>query len=136
MGGVRRQSQMSVVDAAAPWADRIGARQCAAVGVAAMSVAAVRARQRIGVPRALASVCAFGVPAVIAAGFGRSRARDGAVWAAQMWAYKNAFEMPADDEARLRRRTHFDYPIAVDARIGAGTPRASGWPVACASAGG
>jgi membrane-associated phospholipid phosphatase len=48
--------------------------------------------------------------------------RDGAVWAAQMWAYKNAFEMPADDEPRLRGRAHFDYPIAVDRLIGAGTP--------------
>lgn len=39
-----------------------------------------------------------------------------------MWAYKNAFEMPADREERLRRRAHFDYPITVDRMIGAGAP--------------
>jgi membrane-associated phospholipid phosphatase len=39
-----------------------------------------------------------------------------------MWAYKNAFEMPADNERQLRRRAHFDYPLAVDRVIGAGTP--------------
>ena len=48
--------------------------------------------------------------------------RDGAVWAAQMWAYKSAFEMPNDDEQRLRGRTHFDYPITVDSRLGGGFP--------------
>jgi hypothetical protein len=39
-----------------------------------------------------------------------------------MWAYKNAFEMPNDDEQALRDRAHFDYPIALDSRLGAGTP--------------
>lgn len=76
-----------------------------------MAVAAARARGQLGLPRALASACAFGVPAMIAAGFGRSRGRDGAVWSAHMWAYKNAFETSADSEQRLKRRTHFDYPI-------------------------
>ena len=110
------------VGGAASWAVRIGPRQCAAVGVAALAAAAVRARKRIGLPRALASAFVFGLPATIAAGFRRSRGRDGAVWAAQMWAYKNAFEMPADREQRLEQRTHFDYPIAIDARIGGGIP--------------
>ncbi len=44
---------------------------------------------------------------------GRFQAVAGAdvvVWAAQMWAYKNAFELPNDDEERLVRRAHLDYP--------------------------
>jgi membrane-associated phospholipid phosphatase len=85
-------------------------------------VAAVRGRRRIGLPSALATACAFAVPGAIASGFKRSLARDMGVWAAQMWAYKAAFEMPADDEERLRQRAHFDYPIAVDSVIGAGCP--------------
>ncbi|HKR98635.1 MAG TPA: phosphatase PAP2 family protein [Candidatus Dormibacteraeota bacterium] len=44
------------------------------------------------------------------------------MWAAQMWAYKNAFEIPNDDETRLRGRAHFDYPMAIDARLGGGIP--------------
>jgi membrane-associated phospholipid phosphatase len=76
----------------------------------------------MGLPPAVATATAFAVPGAIAAGFRRSKARDGVLWAAQMWAYKNAFEMPADDERRLRERAHFDYPLAIDDRIGAGTP--------------
>jgi membrane-associated phospholipid phosphatase len=85
-------------------------------------VAAVRARQRLRLPSGAATACAFAAPAAIAAGFKRSLPRDGAVWAAQMWAYKNAFEIPSDDERQLRNRAHFDYPIVVDARLGAGVP--------------
>ncbi|MGN6870151.1 MAG: phosphatase PAP2 family protein [Solirubrobacteraceae bacterium] len=99
-----------------------GPRQYAAIAAGLGAVAAVRARKRIGLGTGPATACAFGLPLSIAAGFARSPARDGAVWAAQMWAYKNAFEMPADDEERLRRRAHFDYPIAVDRAIGAGMP--------------
>jgi membrane-associated phospholipid phosphatase len=99
-----------------------GPRQYGALVAGASAVAAVRARGRIGLGAAPATGFAFGVPLGIAAGFERSPARDGAVWAAQMWAYKNAFEMPADEKQQLRRRTHFDYPIAVDRVIGAGTP--------------
>jgi membrane-associated phospholipid phosphatase len=39
-----------------------------------------------------------------------------------MWAYKNAFEIPHDDEERHRRRAHVDYPIALDARLAGGRP--------------
>ena len=99
-----------------------GPRQYAAIAAGMGTVAAVRARERIGLGPGLATACAFGLPVGIAAGFKRSPVRDGVVWAAQMWAYKNAFEMPADDEERLRRRTHFDYPIAVDRVIGGGVP--------------
>jgi membrane-associated phospholipid phosphatase len=94
----------------------------ASLAVVPALVAAVRARRRIGLPAAPATACAFAVPVLIAAGFERSRIRDAAVWAAQMWAYENAFEMPADREHHLRQRAHLDYPIAVDRAIGAGTP--------------
>jgi membrane-associated phospholipid phosphatase len=67
-------------------------------------------------------VVAFTTPLVVAKGFPRSGCRDAIVWAAQMWAYKNLFELPNDDPDRLRGRAHFDYPIAVDERIGAGVP--------------
>jgi membrane-associated phospholipid phosphatase len=99
-----------------------GPRQFAAIAAAAGAVVVVRARKRIGLGAAPATACAFAAPLSIAAGFRRSQVRDGVVWAAQMWAYKNAFEMPADDEPRLRRRAHYDYPLVVDGVIGAGTP--------------
>jgi membrane-associated phospholipid phosphatase len=99
-----------------------GPRQYAAIAAGVSAVAAVRARERIGLGPGSATACAFCLPVTIAAGFERSPVRDAVVWAAQMWAYKNAFEMPADDETQLRGRAHFDYPLAIDRVIGAGTP--------------
>ena len=58
--------------------------------------------------------------AAIAAPFGlaiavpRSKKRDAAVYALQMWAYIVLHELPYDDPARLERRVRVDYPIAVD----------------------
>lgn len=99
-----------------------GPRQLAAAFVAATSVALVRGRNKLGLPSLVATGCAFAAAPAVAAGFRPSKLRDSLVWAAQMWAYKNAFEMPNDDEERLRDRSHFDYPISIDTRIGAGIP--------------
>jgi membrane-associated phospholipid phosphatase len=100
----------------------ITGRQRLAIVTAGAAVAVVRSRKRIGLPPAGATVCGFAAPVALAAGFKRSPVRDAAVWAAQMWAYKNAFEMPNDRTSELRRRVHVDYPIAADARLGRGTP--------------
>ncbi len=97
-------------------------RQMGSLAAVASSVALVRSRKKIGLPAAISTALAFATAPALASGFRRSRSRDGLMWAAQMWAYKNAFEMPADDEDRLRARTHFDYPIALDSRLGAGMP--------------
>lgn len=101
---------------------RLGPRQFISLGATASSVALVRARKKIGVPSAVATACAYSAAPVLAAGFKRSRVRDGVVWGVQMWAYKNAFEMPNDNEEALRARAHFDYPVAVDSRLGGGVP--------------
>jgi membrane-associated phospholipid phosphatase len=97
-------------------------RQRLAVVAAGSAVGLVRSRKRIGLRPAVATPCAFGVPVALAAGFKRSPVRDAAVWAAQMWAYKNAFEMPNDQSGELRRRVHVDYPLAADAWLGRGVP--------------
>jgi hypothetical protein len=99
-----------------------GRRQWAALAAAGFCTGMVRARQRVGLPAAVSTGCAFAVPATLAAGFRRSPVRDAAVWSVQMWAYKNAFEMPNDHEKRLQRRAHLDYTITVDTCLGAGVP--------------
>jgi membrane-associated phospholipid phosphatase len=101
---------------------RFGARQYASLAATVSCVAAVRARKKLGLPRPVATAWAFGAPVALTCGFRRSRFRDGAVWAAQMWAYKNAFEIPHDAEQRHRQRTRIDYPIALDTRLGGGAP--------------
>ena len=98
------------------------ARETAALLVVVGLVTLVRGRKRAHLAAGLASACAYAVPVAITVGVPRSRVRDSLVWAAHMWAYKNAFEMPFDDESRLRRRAHIDYPIAFDTRLGMGLP--------------
>ena len=81
-----------------------------------------RKRARIGLPPAAATVLVATAPLTTAAAIGPGRLRRVAVWATQMWAYKIAFEAPHDNRARLQKRMHIDYPIAIDSAIGLGEP--------------
>ena len=47
----------------------------------------------------------------------RSRLRDAAVYALQMWAYIVVHELPYDDPRRLERRVLVDYPIRLDRAV-------------------
>jgi membrane-associated phospholipid phosphatase len=76
----------------------------------------------LALPPAMTTAWLFAAPVAIAAGFRRSRLRDSAMWATQMWAYKNAFELPADRDRRQRERAHVDYPLVLDARLSGGQP--------------
>lgn len=71
-------------------------------------------RRRIGLPPAAAAVAAAAAPFGAAIAVPRSRKRDVAVYALQMWAYIVAHEIPYDDPQRLERRALVDYPIAFD----------------------
>lgn len=90
----------------------------AAVG-AAIAVPFVRRRLRIPAPVTIA-VCAAG-PLALAVLEPRSKKRDVALFALQMWAFTVVHEMPYDDPERLRSRLRARYPIAVDRAIGRGT---------------
>ena len=61
-------------------------------------------------------------PVALCVVFPRSRRRDAAVCALNMWAYIAAYEMPHDDPERLAARVKMDYPIAVDRVLGLGVP--------------
>jgi membrane-associated phospholipid phosphatase len=52
----------------------------------------------------------------------RSRVRDVAVGALNMWAYVAAYEMPNDDPERLVARVRVAYPAAIDRLLGLGVP--------------
>jgi hypothetical protein len=72
--------------AAANTMHRAGPRQLASLAAAASPIALVKNRKRVGLPSGVATVSAFAIAPTLAAGFRRSRVRDGIVWAAQMWA--------------------------------------------------
>jgi membrane-associated phospholipid phosphatase len=99
-------------------------RPAARVGIAgaclagAVAVPLLRRRARFPAPVTIAA-CAAG-PAGLAA-LPRSRRRDVAIFAAQMWAFTMVHELPYDDPEALRARLGVGYPIAVDRALGAGT---------------
>jgi membrane-associated phospholipid phosphatase len=89
----------------------------AALG-AAVSVPLLRRRLRIPPPVTVAA-CAAG-PLALAVLQPRTKRRDVALFALQMWAFTVAHELPFDDPNRLRARLRTRYPIVVDRALGAG----------------
>jgi len=89
----------------------------AAIG-AAIAVPLVRRRLRIPAPVAVAA-CASG-PLALAVLTPRSKKRDVALFALQMWAFTVVHEMPYDDPERLRARLRSRYPVTIDRVIGGG----------------
>lgn len=90
----------------------------AAVVAAAVAMPFVRRRHRIPAPVIIAA-CAGG-PLALAVLRPRSKKRDVALFALQMWAFTVVHELPYDDPERLRRRLRTRYPITLDRAIGAG----------------
>jgi membrane-associated phospholipid phosphatase len=89
----------------------------AAVG-AAVAVPLLRKRLRIPAPVTVAA-CASG-PLALAVLYPRSKKRDVALYALQMWGFTMVHEMPYDDPERLRARLKTRYPVAVDRAVGGG----------------
>lgn len=89
----------------------------AAVG-AAVAVPFLRRRRRIPAAATVAAVAAG--PLALAVLQPRSKRRDVALFALQMWAFTIAHELPFDDPERLRARLRTRYPIKLDRLIGGG----------------
>jgi membrane-associated phospholipid phosphatase len=94
---------------------RVGA--FSAVG-AAIAVPLLRRRLRIPAPVTVVA-CAAG-PLALSVLQPRSKRRDVALFAMQMWAFTVVHELPYDDPERLRGRLRTGYPIAVDRALGGG----------------
>ena len=93
-------------------------------GVAAAALAAAfavpLARKKVKIPPAVTVAAMASGPPAIAVLWPRTPARDAALYAAQMWGFLNAKDMPHDDPAALRERLRVDYPIRADRVLGAG----------------
>jgi membrane-associated phospholipid phosphatase len=85
---------------------------------AAAAVPLVRRRLRLPAAATLAA-CASG-PLAAAVLTPRTKKRDVALFALQMWGFTVAHELPFDDPERLRSRLRVRYPIAIDRMIGGG----------------
>lgn len=94
---------------------RGGAGACVA---AAVLLPFVRRRRRIPAPVALGAAVAG--PLALAVLGPRTKRRDVALFALQMWGFAVAHEIPYDDPERLRARLRSGYPIRIDRVLGAG----------------
>jgi membrane-associated phospholipid phosphatase len=83
-------------------------------------IAAPLVRRRVNAPPLLVQTVAFGAPLGLCVAVRRSRGRDVAVCALQMWAYLYAYKSPHDDPAAQRRRVRVDYPMVADGVLGLG----------------
>jgi hypothetical protein len=87
---------------------------------AAIGVAAPALRRRLDLPPPVTSVLAWQAPIALAVALPRTRGRDAAIYALQMWAYAAHYEMPNDDPDELLDRLRVEYPIRFDRTIGRG----------------
>jgi membrane-associated phospholipid phosphatase len=90
-------------------------------GVVAGGVAAPLVRKRVKAPPLAVQAVAYAAPLGLCVAVRRSRKRDAAVCALQMWAYVAAYKFPHDDPDAQERRVRIDYPIRLDRALGLGT---------------
>lgn len=91
-----------------------------AIAVVGTAVAMPLLRRRLRIPAPLTVVACAGGPLALAVLYPRSRKRDVALYAMQMWAFIMVHEIPYDDPQRLRSRLRSRYPIVADRVLGAG----------------
>lgn len=89
-------------------------------GLVAAGVAAPLLRKRLSAPPLLTQTVAYGAPLALSVAVRRSRTRDVAVCALQMWAYLAAYKTPHDDADGQATRVHVRYPIVADRVLGLG----------------
>jgi hypothetical protein len=94
--------------------------RAAAWGAVAVGVAVPLVRKRARIPPPVVTATAAAAPFAITVLLPRSRARDVAVCALQMYAYTVTYKMPNDDPAALERRVHLDYAWRIDRVLGLG----------------
>lgn len=112
---MRRLKKRSQPSSALRLAVRAGA-----VGAIGAAVAVPLLRRRLRIPTEVTIGAVAAAPLALAVLQPRSKRRDVALFALQMWAFTVAHELPYDDPDRLRARLRTRYPIQVDRLIGAG----------------
>jgi membrane-associated phospholipid phosphatase len=91
-----------------------------AVTALACSLLVPVARRRLRAPAPVTAAAAAAGPVALAVLLPRTKARDAALFALQMWAFTVVHELPYDDPERLRRRLRVRYPIRADRLLGLG----------------
>ena len=93
-----------------------------AFALVAAGIAAPVVRRRMRLPPPAVVGAGAMAPLALCVAVRRSRGRDVALCALNMWAYLAAYEMPNDDPDQLVARVKVRYPIVIDRALGLGTP--------------
>jgi membrane-associated phospholipid phosphatase len=83
-------------------------------------VAAPLLRKRVSAPPLVMQTIAYGAPVGLCIAVPRTRGRDVATCALQMWAYLAAYKSPHDDARAQAQRVRVRYPIVADRVLGLG----------------
>lgn len=94
---------------------RAGAYACIAAAVAVPLI-----RRRYRVPGTVTVAVCASAPLAVSVLWPRSRKRDVALFATQMWGFMIAHELPYDNPERLRERLRIRYPVTADRFLGRG----------------
>jgi len=95
--------------------------RAAAATALVLGVAAPVVRRRLKLPAPAVTATAALAPIALCVLVPRSRTRDVATCALQMWAYLATYKMPNDDPERLEARVRVAYPLRFDRALGLGT---------------
>jgi hypothetical protein len=96
------------------------ALRTAAWGAVAVGAVVPLLRRRLRIPPPIVTATAAMAPVALCVAMPRSRRRDVAMCALQMYAYTVTYQMPNDDPQALERRVHLDYPWRADRVLGLG----------------
>ncbi|MEA2299325.1 MAG: hypothetical protein QOF77_2261 [Solirubrobacteraceae bacterium] len=77
-------------------------------------------RRSLGIGPGAAIAGAAAAPVALCLAVPRSRRRDVALCALQMWAYVAAYKFASPEEEAFERRVRIDYPVAIDRLLGLG----------------
>lgn len=91
----------------------------------AAGVAVPLVRRRLRLPAPLTAAAVGAAPLALCVATPRTRKRDVALYALQMWAYIVVHELPYDQPERLERRVRVEYPIKVDRALFGTAPTAA-----------
>jgi membrane-associated phospholipid phosphatase len=100
---------------------RSTAIRAAACTVLAAGLAAPLLRRRLKLKPPVVIAAAASTPFALAVLLPRTRSRDLAMCALQMYAYLASYQMPNDDPERLEQRVRVEYPVKFDKWLGRGT---------------
>lgn len=79
-------------------------------------------RRRVGLPRPVTIALASAAPLAMVVALPPSKWRSAGVWAAYLWLFKVAHQVPFDEPDKIKQRVRVQQSVRLDSVLGAGVP--------------